>query len=49
MAGPKSTQTYKINLITSIIHPYAFFLSSFYDMDMGHRNKLTSNVIINTD
>jgi hypothetical protein len=42
MAGPKSTQTIFVRIITSTIHPYACFLSSC----MGRRNKLTNNVTI---
>ena len=42
MAGPKSTQTRFVGIITSTIHPYACFLSRC-------RNKLGSNATIKAD
>ena len=43
MAGPKNTQTRFVGIITSTVHPYACFLSSFNCAD-----KLTSNPAIIT-
>ena len=43
MAGPKSTQTRFVGIITSTIHPYACFLSSYMGRD---RNKLTNHATI---
>ena len=46
MAGPKSTQTRFVGIITSTIHPYACVLSVLSSY-MGHRNKLTHHAAIN--
>ena len=47
MAGSKSTQTRFVGIITSTIHPYACFLSSFNN-NYYYADKLTSNPTIIT-